>query len=417
MSYSEIHKQILAAGKKLGLKNDLIERIIEPQRIIEVKLPVRMDNGHTEIFDGFRVQHNNSRGPYKGGIRFHEEVDLEEVKVLACLMSLKTALIDVPFGGGKGGVKVDVKNLSQDELRRLTESLAIAIADIIGAKKDIPAPDVNTNAEIMDWFRKKYEKEVGRKEPAVVTGKPVNRGGIKVRDEATGLGGAAVVEEAAKILGKKPSEISVAVQGFGNVGHYLIKHLCERGYRVVGIAEVNGGLMHEDGLDYNSTFEHVKGGNQLHKKCFCSVHGLSKDCRIVSSEELLLETVDILIPAALGNQITKKNASEVKAKIIVEMANNPISSDAEPVLAKNNVLVVPDILANAGGVLASFFEWNENVNGKKLTYEVAKSTLVNKMQKAYKDVYKVSKQKKCSLREAAYLIAVRRLATATQKKI
>lgn len=412
MNYKEVRDMIVATGKKLKLDDSTIERIAEPERIIELNLPVKMDNGKTRIFQAVRVQHNNAKGPYKGGLRYHEEVNTEEVKVLAALMSLKTALINIPFGGGKGGISVKPKDLSKTELKRLTESLARGLADVIGERKDVPAPDVNTTPQIMKWFRKEYEKVVGKSEPGVITGKAFNDGGIKVRDEATGLGGAAVIQELARVLNKKPKETTVAIQGFGNVGNHLAHHLYHMGFKVIAIADIDSGIMHEDGLDYHETYKKMKSGNKLSECCVCDIHGPSKDCLNVGPKEVLEAECDILVPAAIGDQITKNNAGKIKSKIIVELANHPVTDEAEKILEKKGVMIVPDILANAGGVLASYFEWQENVEGVKMSYEEGQAALIKRMKNALKDVLKTAKIEKTSLREASYIISISRIAKA-----
>ena len=418
MSYQEIQDIIRFAGAKLRLPKQAILRVTEPQRIIETNFSVKMDNGKTEMFKGFRVQHNNARGPYKGGIRYHKEVNLEEIKTLAGLMSLKTAVINIPFGGSKGGVAVDPKKISKVELKRLTQGLARAIADFIGEQKDIPAPDVNTNAQIMKWFRDEYQKVTGRIEPGVITGKAFKDGGIKVRDEATGLGGAVIVEESAKsILKKKPAETTVAIQGFGNVGSHLAHHLCHLGFKIIAVADIDGGIMHEDGLDYHPTIKEKKEGYRLPSICYCSIHGKSKDCKIIKSDEILETKADILIPAALGDQITEKNAEKIQCRLIVEMANNPVTAGAEKILARKKIALVPDILANSGGVLGSYLEWQENVEGIKLNYKEAKDYLKRKMRQAYLEVRKTALKEKISMREASYFIAISRIAKALKNKL
>ena len=415
MSYQEVSTLIEEAGKKLKMNRSALEQIIDPARIIEVALPVKMDDAKTKVFKGYRVQHNDSRGPYKGGIRYHTDVNLEEVKVLAGLMSLKTAVIDIPFGGGKGGISVDPAKLSQRELKKLTEAFARSIADCIGEKKDVPAPDVNTNPQIMRWFRAEYEKVTGLKSPGVITGKAFQDGGIKVRDEATGLGGAAIVEEVTKtILNKKPSETTVAIQGFGNVGSHLAHHLCHMGYKIVAIADIDGGVQHEDGLDFHQTAKEKKKGAKLPSICFCNVHGKSNDCCKINSNEVLELDVDILIPSAIGEQITKANASKIKAKTIVELANHPVTLDAEEILNKKGVVIIPDILANAGGVLGSYYEWQENVDGIKMEYEEAKTALIKKMKKSCREVLYLAKSQKVSARLAAYILAVKRIDKASK---
>ena len=403
------------AGKKLNLPDDIIEQILEPQRIIEVNFPVKMQSGRFKVFKGFRIQHSNARGPYKGGIRYHEEVNLEEVKILAALMSLKTALIDIPFGGGKGAVVVNPKDLTNNELKRITHGFARAIADSIGETKDVPAPDVNTNSAIMKWFKEEYERVIGKKESGIITGKSVKDGGIKVRDEATGLGGAAVTQEIAKTLKKSPKEISVAIQGFGNVGNHIAHHLYHMGFKIVAVADVSGGVTHEDGLDYHMTAKEKKSGKNISELCHCDIHGPSNDCGLVGAKDVLEENVDILIPAAVGNQITTDNADKIKAKIIVEMANRPVDEKAEKILAKKGVIIVPDILANAGGVLASFYEWNENVNKIKMGYKQAQKNLIRQMKEATAEVLKLSKSKEVPMREAAYMIAISRIARTIKK--
>jgi len=415
MEYAEIEKLIKAIGHKMKLSSDTMERIAQIDREITVSLPVKMDDGKIKIFSGYRVQHNSARGPYKGGIRFHTQVNLDGVRALAALMSLKTAVINIPFGGGKGGVAVDPRELSQGELKRLTEVFADKIADVIGAQKDIPAPDVNTNPQIMKWFLARYEKIIGRKEPGAITGKTVAAGGIKVRDEATGLGGAAVISEIAKILGKKPENTSVAIQGFGNVGNHLAHHLYHHGFCIMAIADVEGGTVHDDGLDFHKTAEKYHLGKKLCEICMCNIHGPSRDCGKVGAQEILEMKADILAPAAVGNQITAKNASRIKAKVIVELANHPIDNEAEKILNKKGILIVPDILANAGGVLASYYEWLENTQGKKLSYEKSVEALKDKMKKATREIWNLAKKEKVTMREASYLIAVARIAKVLKK--
>ncbi len=415
MSYQEVEDLIIEIGRKSKLSQSQIDRITCPERELAVSIPVVMDDGSVKIFKGYRVQHNSARGPYKGGIRYHQGVNLDEVRTLAGLMSLKTAVIDIPFGGSKGGVCVDPRQLSRGELKRLTESFASSITDIIGDDKDIPAPDVNTNPEIMKWFRKRFEKITGKKSPGVITGKALNDGGIKVRDEATGLGGAAVIQEIASFLGKKPKDITVGIQGFGNVGSHLAHHLYHMGFRVAAIADIDGGTMHEDGLDYHKTFTEYKKGTKVCDICVCNIHGPSKDCKKVGAKEILEQNVDILVPAAVGDQVTKNNASKIKAKVIVELANHPVDAEAEKILSKKSILIVPDILANAGGVLASYYEWQENTGRAKMDYGESVSALIKKMKKATRDVVKTSKQNKISMREASYMIALKRIAKALKK--
>jgi len=410
MVYQEIRDLIKKTGKQLKLKPSILERIVTPERIIELNFPIKLDSGQIKIFRGWRVQHSSVRGPYKGGLRYHPEADLEEVKVLAALMTLKCAVINIPYGGGKGAVQIDPRKFSARTIKSLTEGYARATADFIGEKKDIMAPDVNTTAKIMGWFRREYEKTTGTTAPGIITGKTLREGGIRVRDEATGLGGAAITGEVAKILKKKPADITVAIQGFGNVGRHIAHHLCHAGFRLVALADQTGGILHEDGLDFHASYREKKNGAGLSTICFCRVHGHSSDCLVIGAKNVLETKADILIPAAIGSQITAENASRIKAKIIIEMANRPIDEPAEKILLRRGVLIVPDILANAGGVLASFLEWRENVYGEKKTYGEAKKYLNKRMVSAYQQVAKIARKKKISLRQAAYQIALKRLA-------
>jgi glutamate dehydrogenase len=413
MKYQEVCELIKAGGLKLKLPQDIIEQILEPKRIVEVSFPVKMRDGKFKVFKGYRVQHSDARGPYKGGIRYHPDANLEEVKVLAALMSLKTALINIPFGGSKGGVEVDPRGLTDNELKAITRGFARSISDVIGERRDVPAPDLNTNSQIMKWFRQEYEKMTGRSEPGVITGKSVSDGGIKVRDEATGLGGAAVCEEIAKtILKKKNRELTVAIQGFGNVGNHLAHHLYHMGFKIVAVADVTGGITHEDGLDYHMTAKETKKGKNICELCHCDIHGPSNDCGLVGAREVLEENVDILIPAAIGNQITHDNADKIRAKVIVEMANRPVDERAETVLDKKGILIVPDILANAGGVLASYFEWDKNVHGVKMSYNESKEKLIKMMRSACRDVLRLAAINKITMRQAAYMIAIERIVRA-----
>jgi len=415
MKYDKIKKLIKKVGRKLDLEQGTIDALKSPQRIIEVALPVILDNGKTKVFKGIRIQHNNARGPYKGGLRYHPGVSLDEVEILATLMSLKTAVINIPFGGGKGGIAVDPEQLSKPELKRLTEKFAQSVHDVIGEHKDIPAPDVNTNPEIMKWFRDEYEKNIGKKSPGVITGKALEDGGIEVRNEATGLGGAAVTHEVAKRLNKPIEDVTVAIQGFGNVGSHLARHLEDMGFKVVAIADASGGIYHDDGLTYHETHKRYRSGEKISDVCICKIHGPSHDCAKTSAQSVLYQKVDILIPAAIGEQITAANASKIKAKIIIEMANHPVTEDAEPILYKKGITIVPDILANAGGVLASYYEWQKNVQNVKIDYNSSKQNLINKMKKALREVEKVAKNEKLSLREAAYILAITRIIAATPK--
>src|SRR3989338_1531874 len=333
-----------------------------PRRVVNVNFPVRMDNGKVRGFSGYRVQYNNARGPAKGGIRFHQDVDLEEVKTLAFLMSLKCAVADIPYGGGKGGIVVDPKELSLYELERVSRAFMREIAHFIGPYTDIPAPDVNTNPQIMAWMLDEYETITGKKMPGIITGKPLSVGGSKGREYSTSQGGAFVLRELAKIRGLKPQQITVAVQGFGNAGYHMARILSEWGYTIVAVSDSKTGIYAKDGLDINKVFDHKQKTKSLHGFNH-GKQGVKEAIKEITNEELLVLNVDVLVPAALGDAITKKNASNVKAKIILELANGPVDADADEILNKKEITIVPDILANAGGVVVSYFEWVQNMQG------------------------------------------------------
>jgi len=404
-AYENVINIIERATEKLNVEKHIVEMLKKPQRVIEVTIPVKKDNGDVEIFVGYRVQHNNARGPYKGGIRFHPIVDLNEVKALATLMSLKCAVVNIPFGGAKGGVAVDPKELSKNELERLSRNYIRAIAPFIGPNIDIPAPDVGTDSQVMAWMFDEYSKIFGFN-PAIITGKPIEVFGSKLRDIATSLGGKFVLDVIAeKYKLKKP--ITVAIQGAGNVGAGMLKVLLEDPkYKVVAISDSKGGIYNEDGL--NSEVLDVKNMKG-------SVTEYEKGEKI-TNEELLELNVDVLVPAALENQITKNNADKIKAKVVLELANAPTSIDADLILNERKIVVVPDILANAGGVTVSYFEWVQNLQGYYWNEQKIREELKNIMENSAKDVLRISEEKKVSLREAAYLLAIDRIATAMRKR-
>lgn len=380
-----------------------------PQRIIDVNVPVRMDDGSLKIFHGYRVQYNNWRGPYKGGIRFHPQVDEGEVKALAFWMMIKCAVVDIPFGGAKGGVVVDPKKLSERELERLSRGYVRAIADCLGPQLDVPAPDVNTNSKIMGWMLDEYMKgKHDEKLRATFTGKAIADGGSEGREEATGLGGVYVLQTVLKKLGAQLK--TVAVQGFGNVGYNVTKFLVKKGFKVIAVSDSKGGIHVPDGVNPELTLDCKKKNGYL-AGCYCSgsVCDLSKG-RPISQEALLELPVDILVPAALENVITKDNASKIKAKIILEMANGPTTPEADEILEKRSVVVIPDVLANSGGVLVSSFEWEQNMKGKYWTKDQVNEKLKNKMQQATNNVLETSHEKNVPLRTAAFQLAVERLA-------
>lgn len=408
--------QLQRAASHLRLPAAFLERMEKPDHVIEVSMPVEMDDGREEIFRGFRVQHNNIRGPYKGGLRYHPKVDMDEVKALAFWMTMKNAVVDVPFGGGKGGVTVDPKKLSEGELERLTRRFARELAPSIGPAVDVPAPDVNTSPKIMAWIRDEYGKVVGKDSPAVVTGKPVEAGGSEGRTEATGLGGFYALMETLKLSGRGHKGMKVAIQGFGNVGSFLAGYLKEAGFSVVALSDSKGGLYVPGGIkDLKAVAEcKVKSGKLAGCYCVGSVCDLSNmeklGGRDIFPEEVLELPVDIVVPAALENAITKENAKKIQASIVLEMANGPTTLEADEILRKKDVTIIPDILANAGGVAVSYFEWYQNIHDEKWKKEDVFKKLKEKMDLAAQAVYEASKEYNVPLRDAAYILALQRLA-------
>lgn len=355
------------------------------------------------------MQHNNIRGPYKGGLRYHPAVDIDEVKALAFWMTMKNAVVDVPFGGGKGGITVDPKLLSPSEIERLTRQFANKISPIISPDLDVPAPDINTNGQIMSWISEEFGEYLkssnsSRKTDvnfirAVVTGKPLGEGGSEGRVEATGLGGAYALMAVLKDMKLSPSDLTVAVQGFGNVGSNVARFLHEMGFKVVAIADVGGGFYLKDGIVEYAEIEEAFAKDR-------SFRGIGE---FVNSSEILELPIDILVPAAIEEVLTRKNAYNVKAKIILEMANGPTDFEADKILTNKGVVIIPDILANSGGVATSFFEWFQNINDEKWSKEKVLNKLKVKMEKAVEDVLEVSRKYKSSLREAAYILALQRI--------
>lgn len=398
-------RQLQKAAEHLSIDLLLFARLQHPDRIVEVSVPLQMDNGDVRVYQGFRVQHNNLRGPYKGGLRYHPRVDMDEVKALSFWMSMKNAVVDVPFGGGKGGVNVDPRELSESELERLTREFAKKISPVIGPMIDVPAPDVNTTPQIMSWIVDEYSKAVGKDSPAVITGKPLDKGGSQGRTEATGLGGSIVLQTILQELGKKPEEMTVAIQGFGNVGSFLAKFLQEAGFKVVAVSDSKTGIYPKEGsLD----IEKVQKW-KAEKKLLSDIGEIIPGVEMVTPEEVLLLPVDIIVPAALENSITKENAEKIQASIILEMANGPTTLEADEMLHEKGVVVIPDILANSGGVAVSYFEWYQNMHKERWTKEDVFQKLQEKMEKATTSVYQTAQEYTVSLREAAYIIALKRI--------
>ena len=394
------------------IDQEAVERLKHPKQILEVSIPVRMDDGSLRVFTGFRVRHDDTRGPTKGGIRYHPDVNLAEVKALAFWMTFKCAVAGLPFGGGKGGVIVNPKELSRMELERLTRGFIEQIADFIGPETDVPAPDVYTNAMIMGWMMDEYSKIHRRRTPAVVTGKPIPLGGSLGRDDATGRGAYHCIKELEQKRGWKPEEIRVAVQGFGNAGQHVARLLQADGYRVLAVSDSRGGIYKSDGFDIPSLI-HVKNESRKLAAVYCE----ESVCEVVeadtiTNEQLLELDVDLLIPAALENQITKENADRIQAPVIVEVANGPITGDADQILNKKGTLVVPDILANAGGVTVSYFEWVQNKGGYYWTVDEVHIRLHEIMSREFNAVYDFMEQKEIDMRTAAYALALNRIGEA-----
>lgn len=398
------------AGSLIGLSESKLKRFQEPENIFQEEIEFALDSGEVRKVNAYRIQHNNARGPYKGGIRFHQDANLDEVKSLASLMSLKCAVVDIPFGGGKGGIEIDPKNLSQTELERLSRAYvrAGAKAGIFGVNKDIPAPDVNTTPQIMAWMLDEYESIVGHKEPGMITGKPLELGGSKGRSYSTSQGGLYVFEYLQSLIfdNKLPADTTVAVQGFGNAGAEFAKVLHSRGYRVVAVSDSRGGSHCEHMCDINH-LENVK-------KQSGSVSIVDTGIKIISNEELLGLDVDVLVLAALDGAVNEDNAENIKAKIIVELANGPITPQADTVLNKNKIVVIPDILANAGGVTVSYFEWVQNRSGDVWKEDYVNERLKEVMENSAEQVYKLSKEKNCSLRIASYILGIKRIIKASE---
>ena len=401
-------------GEAAGASHDVIESLMHPFSMLRATLPVRMDDGSTKYFTGYRCRYNNTLGPTKGGVRFHPYVSSSEIQALALWMTIKCAVVDLPFGGGKGGIIVDPKLLSPLELERLSRSYVRAMADFIGPQTDIPAPDVYTNARIMGWMMDEYEAIKRIKAPGVITGKPVRLGGSLGRDDATGRGAYMCICELAKKHQMDPGETTVAVQGFGNGGYHVARLLHNAGYRIVAISDSKGGIYSPKGFDVASIFEEKQRSRRV-KGVYCeqSVCELVEH-DVISNEELLELDVDILIPAALEGVITGSNAAAIKAKYIVEIANGPIVSSADAIIEEKGIVVIPDVLANAGGVTVSYFEWVQNRQGFKWTLEEVRTRLQKIMDKAFGEIWDFAQERDLSLRSAAYAVAIQRIGEAVE---
>lgn len=393
-----------------------VEVLKKPDRVLETELNIELDSGQSQNFKAYRSQHNAARGPYKGGIRFHPGVTKEEVMALSTWMTWKCAVADIPYGGGKGGVVVDPKQLSLSELEKLSRAYARWLVNDIGPWKDVPAPDVNTTGQIMAWMVDAWAAAYAEQHPLTVnplatfTGKPLELGGSEGRDEATGLGGVYVLEKLAAALGwSRKKDITIAVQGFGNVGYWFAWHADRLGYRVVAVSDSRGGTYVETGLNPAKTLECKHEGKSI-SECRCTDEGCNlKHGKAITNEELLELPVDVLVPAALESVITEENAANIKAKYIIEMANGPVTPEADAMLAKHDITVIPDILSNAGGVTTSYLEWVQNLNGVRWKKSEVLAQLQPVMERAFDQFWQLRQEKKLTGRMAAYLTAVKRV--------
>ena len=401
--------QLASITDILSVDPEYYEMLKNPIREITVSLPLKLSNGNVVTFTGYRVQHNNARGPYKGGIRYHPKVSLSEVKALSMWMTWKSALIDIPFGGAKGGITVDPKKLTNDELERLTRKYVDAIEEEIGPEVDIPAPDLNTNAQTMAWIMNEYSRLKGHNVPSVVTGKPIELGGSEGRNAATGRGVGICVREAVQsFLHKDVKDVTVAVQGFGNVGTNTVKTLMGMGAKIIAISDVVGGARSKSSSGHFEQSYDELLDRSTKAGSVCKIAEVEQ----ISNSELLESDVDVLIPAALENQITERNATKIRAKLIVEAANGPTTPMADKILGRMGVNIVPDILANSGGVLVSYFEWVQNLNRDHWSEEAVNDRLEGKMKKAFYDVLSYSRKDNIDLRRAALVLAVGRVVSA-----
>jgi len=414
--FQEAIGRLVEAAPYAEVDAEAVERLKHPKAILQVSVPLRMDDGSLQIFTGYRVRHEDTRGPTKGGIRYHPKVSLAEIKALAFWMTFKCAVVGIPFGGAKGGITVDPKELSLLELERLSRGYISRIADFIGPDTDIPAPDVYTNAMIMGWMMDEYSKIRRSHTPAVITGKPIALGGSLGRSEATGQGAFYCIKELEKKQKWNRSDIRVAVQGFGNVGQSVAGLLHADGYKVVAVSDSRGAIFNPNGFDIPSLIR-FKNQTREVRAVYCK----GTVCEMVeadklTNEELLELDVDILIPAAMENQITADNAARIKAGVIVEVANGPTTAEADRILGENNKLIVPDILANAGGVTVSYYEWVQNRTGQYWELDDVNNRLSKNMAREYNAIFSLKEEKAIDMRTAAYVHALKRLGEAIESK-
>lgn len=391
--------QLDKVNKLKNFNPEFINRLRYPNRDIRISIPVQMDNNQIKIFEAYRVEYNNLLGPYKGGIRYHPETEINEVKALAFWMTIKCAVAGIPMGGGKGGITVNPKELSKNELEKLSRGFVQRLSDILGPKKDVPAPDVNTTPEIMAWMADEYEKITGDTTGAVITGKPLGQGGSEGRGSATAQGGFFVFEALKEKLNLN-QQCSVAIQGFGNAGSYAALIWHQAGHKIIAVSDSKSGLYDENGLDIPKLIEHKKNTGSLAN---------FSEAQEISNSELLELKTDLLIPAAFENQITKENADKIKAKVILELANGPISPEADEILFSKNIPIIPDVLANAGGVTVSYFEWDQNLKNEHWTEKEVFEKLNPILQDSAQKIFQISEELKTDLRRSAFVLALERL--------
>ncbi len=397
--YQNAMSQLDKVTKVKNFSTELISNLRQPNRDIRISIPIEMDDGAQKIFEGYRVEYNNALGPYKGGIRYHPDTEINEVKALAFWMAIKCAVVNIPMGGGKGGITVDPKKLSKEELERLSRGWVQKLSDVLGPYKDVPAPDVNTTPEIMAWMNDEYKKITGEKTDATFTGKPINAGGSEGRGPATGLGGFYVFDALREEL-KLPEKCNVVIQGFGNVGGNAAEIFTEHGHSVIGISDSKGGIYKKDGIDIKKLIEYKKNTGAI-----SGFEGSS----FITNQELLELECDVLVPAAFENVINDTNADKIRTKAILELANGPITGDADEILFKKGIPVIPDVLANSGGVTVSYFEWDQNLKGEHWNEEEVFNKLRPIMQDSSRKVYEKAKENKTYLRIGAFVLALERI--------
>jgi glutamate dehydrogenase (NAD(P)+) len=403
-AFQAVNHYFEEAARIIDLDEEMYSILTSTYREIAVQVPVRLDNGDLIVVKGYRVQHNGARGPYKGGVRYHPDADLEEVRALASLMTWKTALLDVPFGGAKGGITVDPNGMSQTELQRMTRRFTNGISHVIGVYRDIPAPDVNTNAQTMAWMMDAFSAAHGYS-PAIVTGKPLSLGGQPGREAATGRGVIYILDAYARQHGLSLGDLRIAIQGFGNVGSWAAVEAASRGCRIVAVSDRFGGVHRETGLPVGDLVDIAKGGDKV-----SDLEGVD----VITNEELLTCDCDVLIPAALDEQIHQDNANQVRASVVIEAANYPTTPGADKILGDRGIDVVPDILANAGGVTGSYFEWTRNIQQMPWTEERFNEALAQYMERAYAVTAAFVEERHCTMRQAAFAIGIQRVALASR---